>query len=74
MTQLILTHANFLQSAISEVMATIKGFIVNYKKVRDYKDTYKKLSSMSDRELRDIGICRGDIAAVSRGEDVRSSF
>ena len=72
MTTLLLTPANFLQSAISEVFATIKGWFVSYKDQRAFNDTYKQLSSMSDRELRDIGISRGDIAAAARGENVRA--
>lgn len=74
MTHLILTQVNFLQSAISEVMATIKGLVKSQRDHSDYRETYKTLNRMSDRELNDIGITRGDIAAVARGEDVRGGM
>ena len=71
MTQLIMTPANYLQSAIFEVMASMKE--LNNKRLarKAYKDTYRQLSNMADKDLRDIGICRGDIAAVAAGKDVR---
>jgi uncharacterized protein YjiS (DUF1127 family) len=34
------------------------------------KETYKELSSLSDYELRDIGITRGDIMHLSMGGEV----
>ena len=74
MTTLLLTPANFLQSAISEVFATIKGWFVSYKDHKAERETYRTLSAMSDKDLRDIGISRGDIAAASRGENVRAGL
>ena len=37
-------------------------------KRKEYHDTYKTLSRMSDRELHDIGITRGMIHEVALGE------
>lgn len=74
MTHLILTQVNFLQNAISEVMAFIKGLVKSQQDYSDYRETYKTLNRMSDRELNDIGITRGDIAAVARGKDVRGGM
>ena len=34
------------------------------------KTTHRILSQMSDRELRDIGISRGDIMHISMGGDI----
>ena len=34
------------------------------------KETYKQLSALSDYELRDIGITRGDIMHISMGGDI----
>lgn len=34
---------------------------------RSYRNTYKALSRLSDAELDDIGINRGDIESISRG-------
>ena len=36
-----------------------------------YRRTYELLNAMTDRELDDIGITRGDIPAVARGFDPR---
>ena len=43
-----------------------------YRRVREvmmrdkfYRDTYRELSKLSDRELRDIGIHRGEIHSVA---------
>lgn len=47
-----------------------KGTIMNirksYNEWRAYRTTVNELSRMSDRELSDLGISRGDIAFVSR--------
>lgn len=34
---------------------------------RNTRSTRKSLSRLSDRELDDIGLCRGDIERVARG-------
>jgi uncharacterized protein YjiS (DUF1127 family) len=33
-----------------------------------YKRTYKELSRLTDFELNDIGICRGDIRNIALGD------
>lgn len=33
---------------------------------RAFKRTYKELSALTDRELEDIGLCRGDVFDASR--------
>ncbi len=33
---------------------------------RRYRDAVRELSQMTDRELSDIGICRGDIETIVR--------
>jgi uncharacterized protein YjiS (DUF1127 family) len=37
------------------------------KAFRDYNRTYRELSELSERELADIGIDRGDIERVAAG-------
>nr|WP_290885969.1 DUF1127 domain-containing protein [Hoeflea sp.] len=37
-----------------------------YKDWRDYRNTVNELSRMSERELNDLGISRGDIPFVAR--------
>ena len=47
-----------------------------YKNFRDSiipkmdRKTYRELNSLTDLELRDIGICRGDIKNISMGKSV----
>lgn len=38
---------------------------------REHRDTIKLLNAMSNRELKDIGICRGDINGLIFREDER---
>jgi uncharacterized protein YjiS (DUF1127 family) len=38
------------------------------KRKASYKQTYKELSKLNDHELNDIGICRGDISNIARGD------
>lgn len=41
------------------------SLIRNYRNWRRYRDTVNELSRLSNRELNDLGISRGDIAAVA---------
>ena len=43
---------------VSNVLASVKNW-------NDARVTRKALSSLSDRELDDIGLCRGDIEHIS---------
>jgi len=44
----------------------IMNLIRNYRNWRRYRDTVSELSRLSNRELNDLGITRGDIRAVAR--------
>tara|TARA_B110000046_G_scaffold168157_1_gene186332 strand:+ start:4482 stop:4703 length:222 start_codon:yes stop_codon:yes gene_type:complete len=44
-----------------------------YRQKRIVNDGIAQLNRMSDIELKDIGLTRGDIPAISRGEYVRPS-
>lgn len=61
--------------ALIEVFATIgeifRPVAANISKYMEYRRLYATLSEMTDRELDDIGLCRGDIDAVARGHDPR---
>jgi uncharacterized protein YjiS (DUF1127 family) len=46
----------------SETMNIIR----NYRNWRRYRDTVSELSRLSNRELSDLGIARGDIPFVAR--------
>lgn len=42
------------------------NIVRNYRNWRRYRDTVTELSRLSNRELSDVGISRGDIPAVAR--------
>jgi len=42
------------------------NLIRNYRNWRRYRDTVNELSRLSNRELNDLGISRGDIPHVAR--------
>ncbi|GGG82492.1 hypothetical protein GCM10011415_35270 [Salipiger pallidus] len=53
-----------IATQIGRFVTTVFDTIAEWKEVRD---TRKALSGLSDRELDDIGLTRGDIEAVARG-------
>lgn len=70
MTQHILLVSNFLQKPIAElaykVVTAIDNLVLYHRRQQVIKQTIKELSSMTDRDLADIGISRGDIQYVAR--------
>jgi len=44
--------------SITKVLASVYGAIANW---NDNRMTQKTLSKLTDRELDDIGLCRGDL-------------
>jgi uncharacterized protein YjiS (DUF1127 family) len=42
------------------------NLIRNYRNWRRYRDTVTELNRLSNRELNDLGIARGDIREVAR--------
>ena len=71
MTQVILQQASFISAGISALMDMVKEMNAKRIERKAYWDTYRQLTNMADKDLRDIGICRGDIAAVAAGKNVR---
>jgi uncharacterized protein YjiS (DUF1127 family) len=69
MTQHILTVSNFLLNPISEFLndlSSVSNKIANsYKQAKLAKATIKELSELTDKELNDIGIARGDIYYIA---------
>ncbi|MCA3511011.1 MAG: DUF1127 domain-containing protein [Rhodobacter sp.] len=51
------TSAYHFIQFVSNVLGTVKGW-------NDARVTRKALSALSDRELDDIGLCRGDIDRI----------
>jgi uncharacterized protein YjiS (DUF1127 family) len=49
-----------------EQTSTAMNLIRSYRNWRRYRDTVNELSRLSNRELSDLGIVRGDIPFVAR--------
>ena len=62
MQHTVLTIANWLDFQISN---PFKGFLERYRQYRKYNETLEELSSLSDKELNDIGLHRGMIRSVA---------
>lgn len=66
MTQLIITQMNILQDALEGLASLFKTLKQQIEYSRKVNRTMKELSSLSDHELNDIGLSRGDIYGVAR--------
>lgn len=67
MSHYILTAAKWLDfTVLLDYFRDLKSSYQHHLKVRS---TVIELSKLSDRELRDIGITRGDIYAIAHGDD-----
>lgn len=82
MTQLVLMLNNYLQRPITEIISAIsntfstlvKAYERYAKKRAEYyhiQYTIRQLSSLSDKELRDIGIARNQIFDVAYSKDFK---
>ena len=63
MTQLVLTAASWLN--FSAVINRLRDIKRSYDQARAISNTIKELSKLSDAELRDIGLSRGDIYSIA---------
>ncbi|HMA15596.1 MAG TPA: DUF1127 domain-containing protein, partial [Kiloniellaceae bacterium] len=63
---MIIDAADGVHRAVKFVAAKVSGYL-------EYRRTFSVLAGMTDRELDDIGITRGDIPAVARGIDPRAA-
>ncbi len=66
MTQHILIAHNFSTKIIENLIDSLRTFAQYYKQKRITKQTIKELSRLSDYDLEDIGLTRGDIYHVAR--------
>jgi uncharacterized protein YjiS (DUF1127 family) len=57
-----------VQSWISSLVATLERWLVAYMTWRIEQAAIAQLWSMSDRELKDIGLTRSEIIGAVRGE------
>ena len=68
MTQHILTINNYLQNPIEGIVSWVKSVHKSYVWAKEVRQTVNELNKLSDKELRDIGISRGDIYSVATGD------
>ena len=72
--QITFAHKAGKKSKMKTVMEKVKEFFVGlyetYKRHQQTKVTMHKLMSLSDRELNDMGLARGDIWSVAHGKNV----
>ena len=68
MTQHILTINNYLRSPIEGLLHFLKNWNRGYQKRKAIKQTIRELQSLTNAELNDIGIGRGDIYSVAHGD------
>lgn len=43
------------------------AIVARYREWRDYRETYKELAGLTDLELADMGVSRGEIEFIARG-------
>jgi uncharacterized protein YjiS (DUF1127 family) len=67
MTTLVANTFNWF--GFSSVANWFKKLDAQLQQHRRVKDTMKELQKLTDRELNDIGLARGDIWAVAHGDD-----
>lgn len=63
--------AEMIVEAIDGLRSLVKAAAAKISAYAEYRRTFDVLAGMTDRELDDIGISRGDIRAVARGFDPR---
>jgi len=64
----IQTVSNYLQSPIEGLFDLFKSFMKMREENAKIRATIKELNKLSDRELNDIGIARGDIYSVAHDD------
>ncbi len=68
MTYYVLTASSWLQEAIEGFGDLRRAIKLRAARRASYKRTLNELSKLTDHELRDIGICRGDIHNIASGD------
>jgi uncharacterized protein YjiS (DUF1127 family) len=68
MTHYVLTASSWIQDAIEGFNDLRRSMRLRAERKAAYNRTYKELSKLTDFELNDIGICRGDIRNIARGD------
>ena len=65
MTQHILLINNYLRSPIEGILQFLKNWNRGYQQRKSIRRTIKELNQLTDAELNDIGLGRGDIYSVA---------
>jgi len=68
MAHYVLEASSWIQEAIEGYRDLRRSMKLRAERRTSYKLTYKELSKLNDYELNDIGICRGDIRNIARGD------
>ena len=68
MTHYVLTASSWIQDAILGFSDLRRSMKLRAERRAAYKRTFNELSKLNDFELNDIGICRGDIRNIARGD------
>jgi uncharacterized protein YjiS (DUF1127 family) len=66
MTQHILIVHNYSTRAVELILETLKSIYNNRIERKAIRETEKALNALSNKDLADIGLCRGDIYDVAR--------
>ena len=68
MTHYVLTASSWIQDAIEGFNDLRRSMRLRAERRAAYNRTYKELNKLTEFELNDIGICRGDIKNIARGD------
>jgi uncharacterized protein YjiS (DUF1127 family) len=68
MAHYVLTASSWIQDAIEGFSDLRRSMKLRATRNASYRNTIKELSKLNDYELNDIGICRGDIRNIARGD------
>lgn len=71
MTQAILAAHSFSTRAIELIIEFFKSVKHSYEHKKLQRQTYKELMALSDKDLNDIGINRGDIKHIAVNQNLR---
>ncbi len=68
MAHYVIEASNWIQDAIEGFRDLRRSMRLRAERKASYNRTIKELSKLNDFELNDIGICRGDIRNIARGD------
>jgi uncharacterized protein YjiS (DUF1127 family) len=68
MAHYVLTASSWIQDAIEGFSDMRRAMKQRAQRKASYKRTLNELSKLTEFELNDIGICRGDIKNIARGD------